>query len=91
ATKNDYFKMSYEHFKAFKNVSDYFENQNDEELYLLTSKYTLIYSLSVLKAKNATKQAKEQAISAVKSIPAKAYKYLPLKKALLCRLFKIFG
>ena len=91
ATKSDYFKMSYEHFKAFKNVSDYFKNQNNKELYLLTSKYTLIYSLSVLKAKNATKQAKKQAISAVKSIPTKSYKYLPLKKALLCRLFKIFG
>lgn len=90
-TKSDYFKMSYEHFKAFKNVSDYFKNQNDEELYLLTCKYTLTYSLSVLKAKNVTEQAKEQAISAVKSIPAKSYKYLPMKKVLVCRLFKLFG
>ena len=89
--KSDYFKMSYEHFKAFKNVSDYFENHNDKELYLLTSKYTLVYSLSVLKAKNATKQARKQAICAIKSIPTKAYKYLPIKKAFICRMFKLFG
>ena len=89
--KSDYFKMSYEHFKAFRNVSDYFEYHNDRELYLLTSKYTLVYSLSVLKAKNATKQAKRQVICAIKSIPIKAYKYLPLKKAIVCGLFKIFG
>lgn len=88
--KNKY-KMAYEHFKAFKSISDYFENQNNEQLYLLTSKYTLVYSLSVLRAKNATKQAKRQAICAIKSIPTKAYKYLPLKKALVCRLFKLFG
>lgn len=84
------FKMAYEHFKAFKNISDYFENHNDKELYLLTSKYTLMYSLSVLKAKNATKQARKQAICAIKSIPTKAYKYLPIKKALICRMFKLF-
>lgn len=89
--EGDRFKIAYEHFKALKNVSDYFENQNNKELYLLTSKYTLIYSLSVLKAKNATKQARKQAICAIKSIPTKAYKYLPLKKALVCRLFKLFG
>ncbi len=89
-TKSDYFKMAYEHFKAFKNISDYFAQSNNKELHFLTSKFTLVYSLSVLKAKNATVEAKKQAKNAIKTIPIAAYKYLPFKKALVCILFKIF-
>lgn len=88
--KSSYLQMSYEHFLAFSDVSNYFKNI-DSKLYAVTLKYTLSYALSVLKAYGKNHTINNEAIIAIKSAPYSSFKYLSVKKSLACLFLKLFS
>lgn len=87
--KDNYAKMSYEHYKAFKNVSEYFRFI-DKEIYDLTMKYTLVYSISVLKSRNKDKNIIAEVKYTIRNASKRAVRYLPLKKQAFCYMLKIY-
>ncbi len=86
---DDYFIKTSQHLLAYKTISDYFMDKNNE-LYALTYKYTLVYALSVLKSGAKDKEIKSLAKKVIKSAPKDTVLMLPLKKRLVCKLFKTF-
>ncbi len=85
--KSSYFQMAYQHYKAFRNISDHFLSV-DWDVYILSMKLTLVYALSLLKAKPLDPKSRGMALETIRSAPKEALFYLPKAKQLVCRLIR---
>lgn len=72
-------KMVYSHIEAFDSVSE-FMKENDNELYLMSVKYTLDWSLTAVKSFKFSKECREYAKKVIASCQIKHNPYLKREK-----------
>lgn len=83
----NYVSRVYEHYKAFKNVSDYFF-YIEKEMYILTYKWTLVYAISLMISKTKNKKNLLEAKHTIQKAPKETIAYLPIKKKIFCILVR---